>query len=79
LGREKMSGKVFVVRDTVTVWNTQYEVTAYQRSKSVWEAIGEYDQVAQPGEPTRQTIRVKGRSAGAAIKLWAETARYRGN
>jgi hypothetical protein len=73
-----MSGRVPAVREIVTVWNKQYEVTAYQKSKSVWEAVGDYDRVTQPGQPIRQTIRVKGRSAMAAINLWAETARYRG-
>ena len=67
------------VRDIVTVWGKRYEVVAYQKSKTVWMAVGDYDQVTRPGEPTHQTISVQGRSAGAAIKRWVEAAQYRGN
>ena len=44
-------------------------VEAYQRSKSVWIAAGDY---------MDERIEVKDRSESAAIRRWAEAARYRG-
>jgi hypothetical protein len=55
---------------TVTVWNRQYEVSVYQKSKSVWVAVGDYE---------GQRIEVKGRSQSQAISSWREAARYKGN
>ena len=55
---------------TVTVWDKQYEITVYQKSKSVWIAVGDYE---------GKEIRVDGRSQSAAASHWRETARYRGN
>ena len=61
------------------VWDKTYEVAVYQKSKSVWMAVGEYTELlAVPGNTTR-TISVTGRTESAAIKSWAETARYWGN
>lgn len=54
----------------VSVWGRPQAVTVYQKSKSVWEAVGEY---------MGETIRVTDRSAGSAIKRWQEAARYKGN
>jgi hypothetical protein len=55
---------------TVQVWGKPETVTVYKRSKTVWIAVGEY---------LGKHIEVKGQSAGSAIKLWRETACYRGN
>lgn len=55
---------------TVLVWGKREPVTVFQVSKSVWVASGEY---------LGNHIEVKGRSRGAAAKLWADAARYRTN
>jgi len=54
----------------VKVWGDVVTVSVSQRSKSVWIAYGSY---------LGHTFEVKGRSAGAAAKLWADAARYRTN
>jgi hypothetical protein len=54
----------------VKVWGRDVEITVYQKSKSVWIAVGDHN-----GE----SIEVKGASEGAAAKLWRETATYRSN
>lgn len=54
----------------VTVWSRPYEVTIYQKSKSVWIASGDYE---------GQNIQTQDRSSGSAIKRWTEAARYKGN
>ncbi|UPJ31018.1 hypothetical protein [Bradyrhizobium sp. CW1] len=54
----------------VTVWGKPHAVTVYQKSKSVWEAVGHY---------MEETIRVTDRSAGSAIKRWKSAATYKGN
>lgn len=56
--------------DIVRVWNVDVEVNVYQKSKSVWIAVGTY---------LGQSIEVKGRSASSALALWRDTARYKGN
>ncbi len=67
------------MKHQVTVWGKTYEVSVYQKSKAVWVAIGYFDQVlVEPGK-TAEEIRVQGRSEGAALSLWRETAKYRGN
>jgi hypothetical protein len=58
------------VEVTVTVWSRQYEVSVYQKSKSVWVAVGDYE---------GQRIEVKGRSQSQAVASWREAARYKGN
>jgi hypothetical protein len=63
-----MTGAVY--ERTVYVWDKPHVITVYQKSKSVWIAVGDYN-----GE----RIEVKDRSANAAAKWWAEAARYRGN
>lgn len=55
---------------TVRVWGTPHKVTVYQKSKTVWIAVGEY---------RGERIEVKSQSQGSALKLWSETARYMGN
>ena len=57
-----------VERVSVTVGSKQYEVGVSQLSKTVWQAVGDYE-----GE----RITVGDRSAAAAITKWKETARYR--
>jgi len=52
------------------VWEEQIEITVYQKSKSVWIAVGQY-----MGKP----LETKGRSEGSAAVLWRDAARYRGN
>jgi hypothetical protein len=54
---------------TVTVWNERCSVTVYQKSKSVWIAVGDY---------MGQRIESKGSSAGSALTAWKSTATYRG-
>lgn len=54
---------------TIEVWGEQVPVDVYQRSKSVWVAVGEY---------MGQRIETKDRSAGSALLRWKEAARYKG-
>jgi hypothetical protein len=54
----------------VRVWDKPYEITVYQKSKSVWMAVGDY---------MGESVETKGSSASAATKHWCEAARYRGN
>jgi hypothetical protein len=54
----------------VIVWDQPYTVSVYQKSKSVWMAVGEY---------MGKRIETKGRSQTQAIGAWREAARYRGN
>jgi hypothetical protein len=54
----------------VRVWNEEVEVDVYQKSKTVWVAVGTY---------MGKTIEVKGRSGSSALALWRDAARYRGN
>ena len=54
----------------VKVWGKDIEIKVYQKSKSVWIAVGSHN-----GEQ----IDVKGSSEGAAAKLWRATAEYRSN
>jgi hypothetical protein len=54
----------------VEVWGKRHTITVYQKSKSVWVAVGEY---------MGKRIEEKGSSASSAAKHWAETARFWGN
>ncbi|ANL33950.1 hypothetical protein [Rhizobium phaseoli] len=54
----------------VEVWGEKVEVAVYQKSKSVWIAVGTYK-----GE----TVEVKRSTRGAALLGWKDAARYRGN
>ena len=55
---------------TVEVWSRRYEISVYQKLKSVWVAVGDYE---------GQRIEVKGRSQSQAVASWREAARYKGN
>jgi hypothetical protein len=59
-----------VIRETVTVWGQQYEVTVHQKSKAVWIARGDY---------MGEQIETQGQTQGAAVIRWREAAQYRGN
>jgi hypothetical protein len=67
------------MKHTVNVWGKLYEVSIRQKSKSVWEAVGTYDRVANRPGVTSREIRVTGRTESAALKRWIEAARYAGN
>lgn len=54
----------------VQVWDRPYQITVYQKSKSVWVAVGTY---------MDQRVEVKGRSESQAIASWRAAARYKGN
>jgi hypothetical protein len=58
------------VKHTVLVWDKPEEVSAYQKSKTVWIASGQY---------MGKIIVEKGTSEAAAIMHWRKTAEYRGN
>jgi len=55
---------------TVIVWDKPCEVSVYQKSKTVWWAVGDY---------MGKTIRVKGRTASDAATQWRRAATYAGN
>lgn len=54
----------------VLVWGKRHKISVYQKSKTVWIAVGEY---------MGHHIEVKSSSANAAANLWIDAARYRGN
>lgn len=54
---------------TVPVWNQPQQVTVYQKSRSVWVAVGTY---------MGERIEVKGRTESQALDSWREAARYKG-
>ncbi len=58
------------MKHTVQVWDRPYEVSVYQKSKSVWVAVGDYE---------GQRIEGKGRSEAQALGSWRESATYKGN
>ena len=57
------------LQEVVTVWGKSYEITVYQKSKSVWVAVGEY---------MEERLEVQGRTSSAAARSWQEATRYRG-
>ena len=59
-----------IMKLTVQVWDKPYEISVYQKSKTVWIAVGDY---------MEQRLETKDTSKGAAVKRWCEAARYRGN
>jgi hypothetical protein len=67
------------MKRSVTVHGKPYEVFVHQKSKSVWEAVGDYTEVLAVPESTRREIRVTGRTESAALNRWIEAARYFGN
>ena len=54
----------------VTVWSQSHTVSTYQKSKSVWVAVGDY---------MGERIETKGTSVGSVLTAWKNTATYRGN
>lgn len=54
---------------TINVWDRPQTVEVYQKSKSVWIAVGDY---------MGERIEVKGTSRTSALAAWKEAARYRG-
>ena len=54
----------------VRVWDRPYTVTVYQKSKSVWIAVGSY---------MNKSIEIQDRSESAAIKQWTQAATDRSN
>jgi hypothetical protein len=54
----------------VTVWSQSHTASVYQKSKSVWVAVGDY---------MGERIETKGSSAGSALTAWKNAATYRGN
>ncbi len=58
------------MKQLVYVWNEPIEIDVYQKSKTVWIAVGEY---------RGQYYEVKRSTPGAAAKAWAEAARYHSN
>lgn len=55
---------------TVSVWDRPYAISVYQKSKTVWIAVGDYE---------GQRIEVKGRTQSQAVASWRDAARYKGN
>jgi hypothetical protein len=55
---------------TVQVWDHPHVISVYQKSKSVWIAVGDY---------MGQRVETKGSSLTSAAKHWTDAARYRGN
>jgi hypothetical protein len=55
---------------TVQVWDHPHVISVYQKSKSVWIAVGDY---------MGQRVEVKGSSLTSATKHWTDAARHRGN
>ena len=65
-----LRGMMTVEERTIYVYAIPHKITVVRKSKSVWEAVGDYK-----GEP----IGVKGSSADIAAKYWVDAARIRGN
>lgn len=55
---------------TVKVWDQDVKISVYQKSRTVWIAVGKY---------LGDRIEVNGRSANSAVVLWVNAARYKGN
>lgn len=58
------------MKHIVNVWDKPHEISVYQKSKSVWIAVGEY---------MGDRLEVKGRTESQAANNWREAARYKGN
>lgn len=59
------------MKQRVIVWDEPVEIEVYQKSKSVWIAVGAY----KGGKP----FEVKRPTPGAAAKGWADAAKYHSN
>jgi hypothetical protein len=67
------------MKHSAMVHGKPYEVSVHQKSKSVWEAIGNYtDALAVPDTPSME-IRVTDRTETAALNRWIKAAKYWGN
>jgi hypothetical protein len=55
---------------TVKVWDKPHVVSVYQKSKTVWIAVGEY---------MGERLETQGTSANSALKSWCDAAKYKGN
>ena len=58
-----------VMKTVVTISDQPYEITVYQKSRTVWIAVGDY---------MGKKIERKARSARSAASHWRAAARYRG-
>jgi hypothetical protein len=54
----------------VKIWGKTFTVKVYQKSKSVWIAVGDY---------MGKNISAQDRSESAALTRWREAATYQGN
>jgi hypothetical protein len=54
----------------VEVWGKSHSISVYQKSKSVWIAVGDY---------MGERLEAQGRSESTAANRWREAARYKGN
>ena len=54
---------------TVMVWGEPVEISVYQKSKSVWIAVGTY---------MGERLESKGSSESSAAAHWAAAAKYKG-
>lgn len=55
---------------TVDVWGKPHEISVYQKTKTIWIAVGEY---------MGERIEVKGRTESQAARTWQDAARFKGN
>jgi hypothetical protein len=55
---------------TVEVWKKTYTISVYQKSKSVWVAVGDH---------MGERLEAQGRSESTAKNRWCEATRYKGN
>jgi hypothetical protein len=58
------------MKQRVYVWDEPVEIDVYQKSKTVWIAVGEYK---------GKHHEVKRSTRGAAAKGWADAAKYHSN
>jgi hypothetical protein len=63
-----MSDQFLREQRTVKVWDEPQDVQLYQKSKSVWIAVGQY---------LGRTIEVQARTTSQALASWREAARDR--
>jgi hypothetical protein len=54
---------------TVLVLGEPHSISVYRLAENVWVVVGDY---------RGEAIRVQGRSEGAAVKRWCQTARHQG-
>ena len=54
--------------EVVKVWDKSYDIGVFQKSQTVWIAVGEY---------MGERLEVKGSSPASAAAHWSEAARYR--